>query len=337
MATDAGHRRTRGETKEFGESVRAIFRETIKERRVALFESMLDRVDVAQFGTIVSLVRENDLRGNDTGEEWTRLWQAWGRRDPAGAFGFIERQDWTGWDPAALGEAKNRALISWAQGDPQQACRHVEESRELASGDRSLVFGLVRGWSEVDPDGAVAWLAKTGLGQSGEYLTVVESISRRGGAEGLESWFAEQVRGGASEQDRNGYAQAIARLKQEYEPEKAAAWVEQHLGEEWLPESEIVESTAHAFATRDPEGAMKWAAKTGIGNASTVAMSTWCHHDLAAASEWVIRNAGDSDFSGSASVVFDFLRRDDPAAARSWVERLPGSGTRDRLLRQLEE
>ncbi len=334
---EAGAGRTKGETREFGESVRSVFRETIKERRVAQFEKLLERVDVTQFEAMVSLIRENDLLGNDTGEEWTRLWQAWGQRDPAGAFEFINQQDWTGWDPAALGEARNRALISWAQTDPEQARRHVEEGPELASGDRSQVYQLVRGWSEVDPDGAVAWLAKTGLGKSKEYDALVEAISRRDGAEGLNTWFSERMREGTSEQDKNGFAQAIAKLKQEYEPEKAAAWVEQHLGEDWLPESEIVESTAHAFAARDPEGAMQWAAKTGIGNATMAAMNSWCQRDLAAASAWMIRNIGDPAYAASAPVVLDFLSRTDPASARTWAESLPDPATRDRLLQQMGE
>lgn len=334
---ESGRRGSKGETKEFGESVRSIFRETIKERRVAQFEKFLERVDVPQFEAMVSLIRENDLLGNDTGEEWTRLWQAWGQRDPAGAFEFMQQQDWSGWDPAALGEARNRTLISWAQTDPEQARRHVEESPQLAVGDRSQVYGLVRGWSDVDPDGAVAWLAKTGLGMSGEYGTVVEAVSRRGGAEGLDAWFSKLIEEGASEQDRNGFAQAIARLKQEYEPEKAAAWVEQHLDEDWLPDSAIVESTAHAFATRDPEGAMAWAAKTGIGNATMTAINTWCRHDLAAASLWMGRNAADPAFAGSAPVVLDHMRRTDPTAARTWVESLPESPTRNLLLQQLGE
>lgn len=334
---ESGRRGSKGETKEFGESVRSIFRETIKERRVAQFEKFLERVDVSQFEAMVSLIRENDLLGNDTGEEWTRLWQAWGQRDPAGAFEFMQQQDWSGWDPAALGEAKNRALISWAQTDPEQARRHVEESPELAVGDRSQVFGLVRGWSDVDPDGAVAWLAKTGLGMSGEYGTVVEAISRRGGAEGLDAWFSKLIEEGASEQDKNGFAQAIARLKQEYEPEKAAAWVEQHLDEDWLPDSAIVESTAHAFAARDPEGAMEWAAKTGIGHATTAAMNSWCQRDLAAASLWMVRNAADPAYAASAPIVLHFMRREHPAAAKAWAESLPESPTRKQLLQQLGE
>jgi hypothetical protein len=327
----------KGESREFGESVRSIFRETIKERRVAQFENMLTRVDVSQFETLVSLIRENDLRGNDTGEEWTRLWQAWGQRDPAGAFDFMQRQDWTGWDPAALGEARNRALISWSQTDPEQARHHVESDEAYTQGDRSMIMPLVGGWAEVDPEGAVAWLAKTGVGRSGEYGTVVEAISRRRGAEGLDAWFSEEIRQSASDQDRNGFAQAIAQLKQEYEPEKAAAWVQQHLGEEWLPESEILDSTASAFASRNPEEAMTWAAKTGIASASVSAMNTWCHQDLAAASDWMVRHANDSNHAASIPVVASFLIREDPASAKAWIGTLPESEIRQRLLLELEK
>jgi hypothetical protein len=327
----------RGESKEFGEAVRSIFRETIKERRVEQFDSMLARTDVSQFESLVALIRENDLRGNDSGEEWTRLWQAWGQRDPTAAFAFLRDHDWTGWDPNAMGEARNRALIGWAQTDPLNASRHVEGDEAFALGSRDMIFPLIRGWSEVDPEAAVAWLAKSGLGRSKEYEVVVEAINRRRGAEGLEAWFAGEIRSIASEQDRAGFAQAIANLKQEYEPEKAAAWVEQYLDEEWLPESEILESTASAFASRNPQDAMTWAAKTGIPNASIIAMATWCNQDIAAASHWMIDNAGDSAHAQAIPVVADFLMRDNPAAAKRWLETLPPSDLRETLLQGLDQ
>ena len=55
---------------------------------------------------LVSLIRENDLRGNDSGEEWTRIWTSWGERDPQAAMDFFKTYDWTGWNDAARGEAK---------------------------------------------------------------------------------------------------------------------------------------------------------------------------------------------------------------------------------------
>lgn len=328
---------SRTESKEFANSVRSIFRETIEERRVAMFEAMLDRVGVENYPEVVSLVRENDLRGSDTGAEWSRLWASWGRRDPTAAFEFLRGHDWSGWDPNSETEAKNRTLSSWSQTDPEQARRFVEADSGFASGDRSMVAGLVRGWSDVDPQATTAWLSKTGLGMRDEYEAVVEAISRKGGREALDTWFSMLDENGTSPRDISGFAQQIAKIKGEYEPDKAAAWVDQHLGEAWLDESEIVQSTAHAFASRDPKGAMEWAGKNGLQSASMTAMGTWIEQDLPAASAWLSENSGNPVYAESAELMMNYLQRRDPEAAKTWAESLSDPTMRDQMLDQLPE
>lgn len=323
---------SRLESKQFANSVRSIFRETIEERRVAMFEKMLERVGVENYPEFVSLVRENDLRGSDTGVEWSRLWASWGRRDPAAAFAFMKDQDWSGWDPHALMEAKNRALTGWSQTNPDQARRFVEADSDFANGDRSMLVGLVRGWSDVDPQATAEWLSKNGLGMRDEYKAVVESISRKGGREALDAWFSTLDQSGAPSRDISGFAKEIAQIKGEYEPEKAAAWVEQHMGEAWLDESEIVQSTAHSFASRDPKGAMEWSARNGLENASMTAMATWVQQDLPSASAWMSENSQNPAYAGTAVLLLKYLQRSDPEAAKDWAKNLPDPAMRDRML-----
>jgi hypothetical protein len=327
----------KAETKDFAESVRHIFRETVPERRRAMFESMLERADVEHYAAVVSLIRENDLRGSDSGDEWTSLWSNWGRRDPVGAFEYIRNQDWSGWDPLAPDHAKKRAITTWAQSDPEQARRFFEDSGDFSNGDRTMVAGLVGGWAAVDPKAAAEWLFESGRGGHEEYKAVVESISRKGGREALDNWFSGLDRDRTPTRDKNGLAQVIAQVKQEYEPEKAAAWVEQHLNEPWLGESEIVDSTARAFASRDPKGAMEWAQKTGLESATTTAMGTWCQQDLPAASAWLRENSTNPAYSPAATLVMDYLQQRDPMAAKTWAESLPDQTMRRRLLDQLKD
>lgn len=199
-----------------------------------------------------------------------------------------------------------------------------------------MVAGLVRGWSDVDPQATAEWLSKTGLGMRDEYKAVVEAISRKSGREALDTWFSSLDENGASPQDKSGFAQQIAQIKGEYEPEKAAAWVEQHLGEAWLEESEIVQSTAYAFASRDPKGAMEWAGKTGLENASVTAMGKWIQQDLPAASQWLSENSGNPAYAGSASLLISYLQHNDPEAAKSWAENLADPTMRSRMLEQLQ-
>lgn len=321
----------------FAESARSIFRETIQERRVAMFESLLEKMAHQDYPAMVSLIRENDLQGRDSGAEWTKLWSIWGRRDPTAAMRFFRSQDWSGWHPDAPGEAKNRALISWAQTDPEATRRFVEEGAELAGGDRSMVFGLVEGWANVNHQAAADWLLKSGLGMDGEYKSVINALIRRGGYQALDAWFSKIDQGGASSKDKSGFAQAIAESKQKYEPEKAAAWVEQNLNQPWLDGGEIVESTARAFAMRDPMAAMAWAQRTGLESAATATIEIWCQQDIQAASVWLGENPQIAGFPTAATAIVEELRRSDPAAARAWVNNVSDQAVRAELLSRLPQ
>lgn len=320
-------------SKDFAKSVRSIFRENVKERRVALFEKMAQTVGLEHFPDLVALVRENDLRGNDTGDEWKELWTNWAKRDPTGAMNFIYQFDWNGWDPAAPAQARNSTLTNWAQIDPQAVRKFVEEGKELANGDRSMVLGFVEGWSNVDPVAAADWLFKSGLGKSSEFEKVIQAMTRSGSQASVDAWFAGLDPAVVSPDDLKGFARAISLQKLEYEPEKAAAWLESHLKEPWAEDSEIVGNTAQALALRDPKAAMDWAGKTGLNQATQAATDAWCQIDLKAASQWVNENSQNPTYSDSAQIVMLHLQRRDPAAARSWAEGLKNKSLGDELLK----
>jgi hypothetical protein len=324
------------QSKQFAETVRAILHETLPERRLAMFQKLLDHAGPEHYAVIVSLIRENDLRGSGSAGEWTRLWATWGQKDPASAFQFLKTQDWSRWNPLATQEAQSQTLTGWAETDPQAARKFLEESPELASGDRSMVFGVVRGWAEIDPVATADWLFGNGLAMREEYKMVVENISRQGGQEALDKWFSTVNQTG-DPATLAGFAKAIADTKQAYEPEKAAAWVDEHLKEPWMEESEIVSSTARAFANRDPKAAMEWAQRTGLDSAATYAMATWCQTNLAGASAWLQENPTSPAYGPSATVLVNYLQRSDPAAARTWAESIPDPAIRQNTLQHLQQ
>lgn len=302
----------------------------MKARRIAQFEKLVERTGVEHLPELISLIRENDLRGNDSGEEWTRLWTSWGERDPQAAMDFFKTYDWTGWNGAAQGEARTRVLTNWAQTDPDSARRFVEADPDFVNGDRSMVYTLVDGWANADPEAAANWLFKNGLGMSGEYERIVDALNRNRGRDGLDNWFSKLDPAQVPAKDRTGFTQAIAR-KLESAPEKAAAWVEANLHEPWVEESEIVGNTARALAQRDPKAAAEWASRTGQERATNIAVATWCEQDISAASQWVMENAHNPGSTQSAYVVMAHLQKTDPAAAREWAESIPDQALRERL------
>lgn len=324
------------ESQEFADSVRSIFHENMEDRRMAMLDSLLERVGPEHYGVVVSLIRENDLRGTGNAGEWSMLWSKWGSRDPIGALEFVKQHDWQGWNDAARVEAVNRTLTYWSQADPEAARAYVESSAELAGGDRSMVWGLVRGWANVDPAATADWLFKSGLGMSGEYETVVKAMARRGGHEELDAWFEKVNAAGSPEKDLQGFAQTITQTKLAYEPEKAASWVELYLEEPWLKEGDIVEMTAATLSNRDPKSAMDWATRLGHENASAVAMANWCQRDIQAAQAWFADNTDSPGYGSAAQMMIHYLQRRDPAAAKNWAESLGNEQVREQILQRLE-
>lgn len=323
---------TKLDSKEFADSVKTILRESIPSRRAAMFEQMLEKVGTKQYPELVALIRAHDLDGSGSGAEWERLWASWGERDPVGAMSYIQQKDWSGWDSSAPSEARKRTMINWGQTDPEAAKRFVLEGEDLAKGNRDMLYFMVEGWTYRDPTAAADWLIQSGLGLEGEYKSVVEAISRKGGQNELESWFAGLDRGSLSVKDRNGFAELIAGKKLEHEPEKAAAWVEANLSEPWVTESKVLGQTAAAYVRKDPEAALAWARRTELPNAVRITVANWCQQDMDAAKKWVAENPGDPDSATSASVVMSILRSQNPDAAQAWAESLPDKAMRDRLI-----
>ena len=323
------------ESQQFADSVRAIFRETLEERRMAMFESMLERAGPEHYAAVVALIRENDLRGSGSAGEWSRLWASWGRRDPAGAMEFIRAHDWNGWSREAPEEAKNRTLTYWAQTDPAGAAHFLETSAELANGDRTGIQGMVRGWAAVDAEAAAQWLFKSGLGMGAEYDAVVQAIGRKGGHEALDAWYEEIKHSEAPSKDLSGFGQTIFRNKLAYQPDMAAAWLEKNLDQPWIAEGGMAETAVGLLASRNPANAMEWAKRNGSEDAAFMAMGEWCERDVQAASKWLEENEDCPAYSQNAARVVVALQHRDPAAAREWVERIPDQEIRRQLLERL--
>ncbi|GAA5120256.1 hypothetical protein JIN84_20615 [Luteolibacter yonseiensis] len=311
-------------SEDLARSARAIFQENVKARRIARFEKLVEKTGVDRLPELVALIRENDLRGNDSGDEWTRIWVSWSERDPQSAIDFFTTYDWTGWSPLALGEARNRTLATWAHADPEMARRFVEADEGFMNGDRAMVYGLVEGWANTDPGGAADWLFRNGLAMGDEYEKIVAAFRRNGGQEGLESWFFKLDPTTVPDKDLAAFARSM-------NPAKTAEWIGERHGEAWVKDSEMVVDTARALARQDPEGAVRWAVETGLEDAMHFAISGWCEKDLEAASGWVKENPNQKNSLQAATVVMAYLRHKDPAAAREWADSIPDQSLRDQL------
>jgi hypothetical protein len=319
-------------SQEFGDSVRSIFREVNETKRMAMFEKMLARASPAHLAEIVTLVHENDLAGNASNGEWSRLWQHWGDTDALGALQFIAGKDWTGWNEMAPSEAKRQAITNWVQTDPTAALQYFSGCGDIEKGDRSLVFPLVRGLANEDPDAAAQWLFKSGLGMRDEFRAVVDSLRRQRGMDGADAWFDQVSQSGAPAKDLAGLAQSIVSSRQDFEPEKAAAWVDAHLQEPWLDASGVVDSTARAYVARDPEAAMNWAQDKVETDAASITYSQWCRKDLQGATGWLDSHTDSPAYPMAATLGVQYLATKDPDAATRIAQTIPNEAARNNAL-----
>ncbi|MBK1881143.1 hypothetical protein JIN85_01885 [Luteolibacter pohnpeiensis] len=319
-------------SQDLGDRVREIFRERVETERYEKFWNLVQGIELSQYPEMVALVRESDLQGIDAGGEWSRMWTSWGRRDPVAAMEFLRTNTWAGWDSLAITEARDRALTAWTEVDAESARKFVDESPEIASGDRSYVYGLVRGWANVDPDATVAWLAKTGLGMRGEFKMVVAAVYRKGGQEGINQWFAKINQSDLPVSDKAGYALEIEKVKEEYQPAETAAWVVPYLSENWMQGSEIPRRVIQAYAKKDPVAALEWT-EQHQPNLTYLAVDYWCQNDIGSAIMWFDKHGDELKSANMANIICLNLVKKDPIGAKNWIESLPDETMRTDLMR----
>jgi len=294
-------------------------------------QEILEQAGPEQLAAMVELVRENDLRGTSSGDEWSLLWSQWGQKAGAAALQAVQDRDWKGWDPAAPAEAQYRALAGWAAVDPAAARAWLETTQDKIHPGGPLSKALLAGWSVTDPQAAAAWLMERGRASSEEYRTVVEAMSRRDGPEAVDAWLSAAGQT-ADKTALQGFADAVSYGKRRMDPAVAAAWVEQNLKEPWIQGSPVVINTARSYAERDPAAAMQCAERTGLASAAGVAMHHWCEEDPAAACAWLEANRQSANYTPAVTALVQRYRELDPEAARKWAETIPDAALRERVL-----
>ncbi len=315
----------------FADIIRGTFRDPLKERRLGRLQILLEKCGPEHLAAMIPLIRENDLRGTSSGDEWSLLWSQWGQKSGAAALAAIQAQDWKGWDPAAPAEAQSRSVSGWAALDPAAARAWLESTQDKIYPGGPLSKALLAGWSVTDPAAAASWLRQRGKGTPEEYRAVMEAMSRKNGPEAVEAWLASAGSGGDAA-GLHGFADAVSAAKRRQDPAAAAAWVEQHLKEPWIQGSPVVSNTAWAYAERDPEKAMEWASRSGLESAAGIVMQRWCDTDPAAASGWLQDHHDSPGYGAAVTSLVNRFRKEDPEAARKWAETIPDAGLRARVL-----
>ena len=323
---------------EFSALILGTLSEPVKEKRTAQLQLLLEKMIPDQLAAVVPLIREVDLRGTSNGDEWTLLFNQWGRTDGQGAMAFVQKYDWSPWDPAAASEAQSRAMSGWAGSNLKDALAFVENpTGPVVTHGRSLQYSLLRGWADSDPAAAGKWLlGRQDSSGEGDSKLVLEGLSRQGGPAAVEAWFASEAAGRTGLPSVGNFASSIAHTKLKYDPEAAAKWLEPYGKAEWAASTGAFFSTGGALAGKDPVAAMAWAERTGLPLAAAGAMQQWCRQDMTAASVWLRDHTTHPGYNSAVEVLAGRLLKDDPEAARLWVESITDPDTRTRFEEQLK-
>ncbi len=318
----------------FATRVREVFADPYENRRLARLQLLLEQCSTAQFAAMVPLIRENDLRGTGSGDEWELVMQNWAKKDGVDVFKFIAGYDWTGWHPLSAPGAKFEALIGWATSDPAAARAYFEDPANAMQHDPNLERALLSGWVAHDAAAAAQWVLgrQEGLMDSRSYQLIVDAVCRKGGQELLDQWFAGLPQD-SPQIDR--LAEAVTAAKNRFEPEKAAQWLESQQGQPWVADGSLVTSTAAQLASRDPAAALAWAGRTGSAHATDVAMQVWAQRDSTAASQWLRQHPDTPNYDAAAAALATAVSAEDPDAARAWAASLKDPAQREALLQRL--
>lgn len=338
-AENGGRPLAAADSKEFAAAVDAIFREPQAKQRRLMLEKLLERSTPEHLAALVDLIRRNDPRDFGQSAEWAQLWDFWSDRDAPGALKFIAAKDWKGWgSKTPWGEdiktaAQRAAMIHLAASDPQAAVKYLEDSGEAAAGNRSMVYPLVRGWADQDPEAAAQWvLNQPGYAMAGEYRAVLNAYRRLHGEAAADQWFDQMTQGSVPAEHLPGMAQALVAQRVALDPQAAADWLTAHATAPWLDKSGVVGDVANAYGKADPEAAMAWAGRNSLDGAQTQIFTDWCARDSQAPLAWLDAHAADDSVQSMITIGSRAMAGRDMTAARQLAARISNDELRASVL-----
>ncbi len=273
-------------------------------------------------------IREMLTDGGVKGDQWRDFNYAWGTIDGRAAV-----------ENAMTSPERDLAstMAGFASAHPQEARKYLETLPDDVKTDRTLMRqSLVSGMADRDVGLATDYvydLARQGDERAADLLEVVSrKLLRNGGLDRAIEW-SENLPDG----DLKGAAMdRVADRYVDQNPEGAAAWAEQFVGESYA--RRVIEEVGDEWAERDPVAAVNWLESLPAGGGQNAGLN-------AAFIEWAARDpsaAGDRIAGMTRSSQRDFaingysagISRRDPVAAISWANSIAQDSLRNSALTQ---
>ena len=231
------------------------------------------------------------------------LAEAWSKIDPAGAIERIR-----GWKPYRQNMAVPALMRSWARRDPPAARAALETIQPEELRDKATT-AMILGWAESgDPAVWDSYVAGLPFGRAAAY----DLMRLLGAREGVDALLrrAENVPEDTDDRFRAHALQNAVEIAAQIDPERAAAFAEQHRGEGGGLERIV----AMRWATSDGPRAMEWAQSRPDPvrePALRAAFEYWLWSDRLAALDWA-GNQPDPMVAGVLDLYANALGKTEP-------------------------
>ena len=301
-------------------------------RRTPRLISLLEALPVERYPELVRIVESRAMKPRH--EEVLLIMHVWAQRDPDAAYAQVLLWNKTHrkWSDPIRDHAAAEVLYVWSQ----DAGADVEAVLADAPEDlrSSLWTGVVRGWAESGQIGRATRFVGDHAQGPGQLLVTVlaERLVQYQGIDGAIAWAESLPESRLRTHAFRRTAEVVARV----DPQRATAWVEEHLGERYA--AGMARRVARMWARREaPPAALAWAGSIAEAQERKDALGwtfrEWVGHDSDAAMAWVQQQVSlDPLFATFLWPHIQTLIRRDPATAVEWVR---GFADEERV-RQLE-
>jgi len=255
------HSRVDRSTTAVGPALQAALSEGDRFQRIRELTQALNRLDSENIGDALDVYEANLWNLGEC--EIRPFIDAWARFGAADAADRVST-----WSLANKQQIGLEALIqSWALHQPLEARiameRLVEQNPRLRV---KLTENLVLGWTHSGDEGVLKFVEELPLAlRNRAIVSMVGAQARRLGTEGLLDW-ADWALGEVDGRFQKGLFRRVTGVGARRNPERAAAWVETHAGNDYAVDGARL--VAEHWLERDPESAEAWLESSSLDEAT---------------------------------------------------------------------
>ncbi|HBJ86488.1 MAG TPA: hypothetical protein DDZ88_22065 [Verrucomicrobiales bacterium] len=239
------------------------------------------------------------------------LMREWGKKQPQEALAAAMKL------PAGLARrsACAAAIEGWAANDPAAAMEWAVK-KLAGSNRREAVARGAAVWAKSDPLKVAEWAVEQNSQEPGSPSIVIEEVMRAWAVQDPQKageWSLKLPEGDFRDLALSAFVFRWADDK----PEQAAAWLTEHMDNDWL-----VPRVAAIWASNAPADAANWVMQSGQDQALSPIMLSWADDAPEEALQWCKANVAGDLYAELRDEILGTWAMDDGFRAMEWVQNL---------------